>query len=75
MTAEKRRFWTFHSFTDFAANCVNYYCLRSYYNNFLLFQGLLKKENLKKKVFDDRWPAEKCDFWTFHSFADFAANQ
>ena len=31
-------------------------------------------EKLKKlKFFDDRWPAEKYDFWTFRTFADFAA--
>ena len=31
-------------------------------------------QKIKKiEVFDDRGPAEKCRFWTYHSFADFAA--
>ena len=38
--AEKYRFWTFHSFADFAAKWVNYYILgvlMSYYDDFLPF--------------------------------------
>ena len=31
------------------------------------------KNQKKIEVFDDRGPAEKCRFWTYHSFADFAA--
>ena len=39
------------------------------------FPAILRAfEKFKKiEVFDDRGPGEKCDFWTFHTFADFAA--
>ena len=31
-------------------------------------------QKIKKiEVLDDGGPAEKCRFWTYHSFADFAA--
>ena len=73
--AEKCRFWTFHTFADFAAKWVNYYILgvlMSYYDDFLPFKGLFKNSK-KIEVFDDRGPAEKCRFWTFHTFADIAA--
>ena len=38
------------------------------------FPAILRAfEEIKKiEVFDDRGPAEKCDFFTFHMFADFA---
>ena len=53
---------------------MNYYILgvlRPYYDDFLPFKGLLK--TIKKMIFDDCRPAETCRFWTFLSFADFAA--
>ena len=39
------------------------------------FPAILRAfEKFKKiEVFDDRGPGEKCDFWTFHMYADFAA--
>ena len=53
----------------------NYYIsgvLRSYYDDFLPIKGVFEKKK-KNEVFDHRGPAEKCRFWTFHSFTDFAA--
>ena len=65
--AEICRFWTFHTFADFAAKWVNSYILgvlMSYYDDFLPFLGLLKKlKNLE--FYDDRGHAEKCDFFLF----------
>ena len=31
-------------------------------------------KNKKMEVFDDHGPAQKCRFWSFHTFSDFAAN-
>ena len=136
---EKCRFWTFHTFADFAAKWVNYYILGNewiitfevswchimmiscHFKGFWKFQknwsfrwprtwrkmwfldilhfcrfcsqmsellhlrcpdvilwwfpAILRAfEKFKKiEVFDDRGPGEKCRFWTFHTFADFAA--
>ena len=45
-------------------NCYILGVLRSYYDDFLPFKGLLKKIKIIE-VFDDPGPAEKRCFWIF----------
>ena len=56
---------------------MNYYILgvlRSYYDDFLPFEGVLKKKNKKKLMFSITADLQKnVVFWTFLSLIDFAA--
>ena len=72
---EKCDFWTFSHFCRFCSQMSELLHLRCPDVILWWFPAILRAfEKFKKiEVFDDRGPGEKCDFWTFHTFADFAA--